>query len=50
MSAEAWINLWMALLWGSAVAFFLVTLYIVIGWLRRLYLRAIGKPGSSDDG
>lgn len=49
MSAEAWINLWMALLWGSAVAFFLVTLFIVTGWLRGLYLRAIGKPGSDGD-
>ena len=50
MSADAWMNLWMALLWGSAVAFFLVTLYIVLGWLRRLYIRAMGGPDTRDDG
>lgn len=50
MSTDAWMNLWMALLWGSAVAFFVVTLYIVIGWLGRLLNRAQKGPDSRDDG
>ena len=44
MSADAWMNLWMAVLWGGAIAFFLVTVYIVIGWLRQLYIRGNGRP------
>ena len=50
MSADAWMNLWMAVLWGGAVAFFVVTVYIVIGWLRQLYIRATGTHDPRDDG
>ncbi len=37
MSMEAWIDLWVALLWGSGSAFVLVTLYILAGALRRAF-------------
>ena len=46
MSIEMWSELWIALLWGSAAAFGLVTLYILTSAL--LSLRA--SPGDQDDG
>ena len=50
MSTDAWINLWMALLWGSAIAFFVVTVYIVIGWLSRMLRRSQDGDHAGDDG
>ena len=46
MSIEMWSELWVILLWGSAAAFGLVTLYILAGALVRL--RA--SSGARDDG
>ena len=46
MSIEMWSQLWVALLWGSAAAFGLVTLYILISALGRFRAR----PGARDDG
>lgn len=37
MSVEAWTELWVALLWGSAGAFLLITLFILGGTLMRAF-------------
>ncbi len=45
MSVEAWIWLWVALLWGSAGAFLLVTLYIMAGALIDVFARRRERRG-----
>jgi hypothetical protein len=46
MSVDAWIFLWVGLLWGSSAAFLLVTLYILGGALKGVLA---GKSGGGDD-
>jgi hypothetical protein len=50
MSLDNWMTLWMATLWGGAIAFFVVTVYIVVGWLRRLYIKVMDDIDPHDDG
>ena len=40
MSIDSWVSLWSVLLWLSAGAFGLVTIYVLVGFIRRLV-----KPG-----
>jgi len=36
MSVDDWVTLWTVLLWVSAGAFGLVTIYVLCGFVRRL--------------